>query len=47
MKKKILHRPKFMGVHPLLGTLSWQGLNPIKLAYQVGWMDGSVNSQHL
>jgi len=29
--------------HPLFGTLSQQGLNPIPF----GWMAGSINSQRL
>ena len=36
-----------MEAHPICRTLSWRGLNPIKLANtaRVGQMSGSVKSQ--
>jgi len=44
-KKKISHRPRrsiCVGTHPLWGTLSQRGLNPIKLAYNPSRPDGQL-----
>jgi len=35
---------EWLSVHPLCGTSSWQGLNPIKLAYNSNWPDSRLRT---